>query len=1112
MNNFAESYSRLNIAQKKAVDTIEGPVMVVAGPGTGKTQLLSVRVANILRLTDTMPNNILCLTFTESGAAAMRERLVGLMGQEAYKVAIHTFHSFGTELINHHPEFFYDGANFQPADELSGLQLLESIFLELPHSNPLTSRLNEAFTHLYDARQAISYLKKAGLAPDELLGIIKSNQAFIAFAEPILAKAFDLPRLSAKQLGQFEDVVEQLESFTCPDEQSFTKSLKDICLGELKHALGQASEQKSTKQLTAWRNRWLERNHQRQYAFKDRTRNHKLEALADVYKKYGKALEEHELFDFDDMIMLVLHALETKPEFRFNLQEQYLYIMVDEFQDTNGAQTRLLKNLLDNPVHEGRPNIMVVGDDDQAIYAFQGAEISNMLQFAEAYREPTIVTLTDNYRSTDEILKAARQVITKADFRLETSIKGINKVLTTHNNHQPGARELHGFVDPNNQYNWTIEKIQTLIGGGISANEITILGRNHRQLLEILPYIHQAGLAVNYERRNNVLEAPHVVALITLAQVVDSLARQRFDISESLMPKLLGYDFWGLNPKEIWQLSLEAYQQRRLWLEIMLQKEGKLKNIAEFLVVASHHALTEPLEDMLDLLMGSNENQVADSDNLETINATENGPYEYFNSPFRDFYFNAQKFQTNPDEYLTMLSNLKAIRQTLREYKPDEPLFLSDFVDFIELRKKNNLPITDVATHSEAENAIQLMTAHKSKGLEFETVFILSSQEKIWGKSARSRGSNISFPHNLPITPASQTEDDCLRLFFVAMTRAKHNLYLCSFDQDETGKASLPAAFLQDFEPIKHEAQTIVPAKPPKLSQTTPPITSDTKTLLQPTLANYKLSATHLNNFIDVTNGGPQAFLLQNLLRFPQAMSLSAIFGTAIHKVLQRTHAHLTIAGERRPVEDILQDYELQLQNARLNERDFNHLLEKGSDVLQAYLAENYQSFLPDQKAEYSFASQGVTLNGARLTGAIDLLEIDKANKIIRVIDYKTGKPSSDWKGNDDFERIKLHKYRQQLMMYKLLVENSRDFGNKFTVNNGSLKFVEAPYRNAKQHKTTEAHHMLSLEFDNQDLEHFKNLIKVVWQKIMDLDLPDVSKYSVDYKGVLAFEEDLLNS
>src|SRR5665811_153863 len=175
--DFVKRYEKLNKAQKQAVDTIDGPVMVVAGPGTGKTELLSVRVANILQKTDTLPENILCLTFTDSGANAMRQRLTEIIGKNAYKVSIHTFHSFGSEVINQNGQYFYQGAHFRAADSLSSYEIIRSIFDELPHNNPLSSKMNDEYTHLSDSLTTISELKKSGLTSDELLKILDENDA-----------------------------------------------------------------------------------------------------------------------------------------------------------------------------------------------------------------------------------------------------------------------------------------------------------------------------------------------------------------------------------------------------------------------------------------------------------------------------------------------------------------------------------------------------------------------------------------------------------------------------------------------------------------------------------------------------------------------------------------------------------------------------------------------------------------------------------------------------------------------------------------------------------------------------------------------------------------------
>ncbi len=1097
--DFTEAYKKLNKAQREAVDTIDGPVLVVAGPGTGKTQLLSMRAANIVRLTDTQPNNILCLTFTDSAAAAMRKRLISLMGPDGNNIAVHTFHSFGADIINRHREYFYNGAQFDPADELTRFELFQDIFEHLPHTSPLAKTMNGEFTSLRDAQMAISHLKRAGLLPGELLAILDHNQAFCDAIEPRLTMVF-AERLSKKDLPRLTEAAGVMADFTAEKlKVDGVKSLSDLCTSEFNKALDAATETGKTTTLTAWRNRWFEKNGAGEFVFKDRKRTKKLRALAKVYESYRTSLEEQSLFDFDDMVSTAAHTLETVPELRFNLQEQYMYIMVDEFQDTNGAQMRLLSALTDNPVHEGRPNILAVGDDDQAIYSFQGAELSNILDFATRYRDTKIVTLTENYRSTAPILKHSRDVITLTQQRLETTLDTINKELTAHHD-APSTTELHQFATPEAEYSW----VAKILAATEQRSETTVLARNHKQLVALVPYLHAAGVPVVYERRNNVLESPIIKELNTLIHVVVHLADQRFDLAESHLPELLSYDFWGLKPQEVWQLSLSAYKQRRMWLELMLEGEGKLRAIAECIVLAAHHSQHQPLDTMLDFLIGSFERQAPD-DADDQSPTTPDGPPEGFVSPLRAYYFNHERLQQNPTEYLTLLSNLRAIRRALQAWHTEGTPNLRSFIDFTDLHERTNTPVLDTAPLREADDAVTLMTAHKAKGLEFETVIVLSAQDEIWGRKARHPHSSLGFPHNLPIEPAGASFDDALRLFYVAMTRAKQHLVLTTHNTDAAGKDVLPAEFLAAAELAvvahKDAAVPLAQLQPGWEARHFNLATTKQSTLLAPLLEHYYLSATHVNNFIDVTRGGPQAFLLQNLLRFPQAMTPSQVFGKSIHAVLQRAHTHLTATGDRRPLEDILHDFELQLQQGRLSEREFNYLLEKGSDVLQRFLAVRYDTFNANQKAERSFAGQQVALGDVRLTGAIDLMEVDPKTKLIVVTDYKTGKGLSDWRGKTDFEKIKLHKYRQQLMFYKLLIENARDYRG-YTVERGVLDFVESDSDGQL--------HRLIMTFDPEELLRFKNLLRGVWRRIQALDLPDTSSYDPSYKGILRFEQDLL--
>lgn len=1103
MTDYEGNYKALNANQRQAVDTLDGPVLVVAGPGTGKTQLLAMRAAKILQATDTLPGNILCLTFTDAAASEMRQRLIKLIGPEGNRVAVHTFHSFGSEIINNHPEYFYSGARFKPADKLTGYELLNAIFEELPHSNPLSQTMNGRFTALGDAQAAISHLKRAGILPGELKALLSHNEAFFKQAEPLLDEVF-AERLSKKSFGAVAKLATKLGDLERGPALERYKPVGDLFVLSLQLALGQAEASGKTTSLTAWRNQNCEKNHLGRYVIKDRSRAKRLRALANIYQRYAEVLKERELFDFDDMVCTVAKTMEDTPELRFNLQEQYLYVMVDEFQDTNGAQLRLLSALADNPVNEGRPNILAVGDDDQAIYSFQGAELSNIIDFKARYPSAEVIVLTDNYRSTAPILEQSRAVVTQADQRLETELVNIRKQLTAHSRHTQTDTSLHNFTTIEAELRWVADEVKRLVKQGTAPSEIAIIGRRHQHLVQFLPYLHAAGLPVNYERRQNVLETAHIQQLVTLARTVVYLGEGRHSEVEALLPELLSYDFWGLDAKELWTLSLKAYAERRMWLGLMLEADGPLHAIAEFLLTTAKQAFNESAEAILDRLIGSNEAQVPSDDQ------TDNGLHQpavkedSFISPYRAFYFNAERLKTNPGEYLELLSNLGALRREIGKYRPGHSLSLADFVDFVDLCELTSTRIIDNAETQEASQAVNLMTAHGAKGREFDAVFVLSCQDDIWGRSARRPASSLHFPLNLPIEPAGRHYDDALRLFFVAMTRARHTLLLTNHLQDGNGKATVLAEFLQaaDLASQQHDGEA-APANQLSLSWQQRYLNlpgAKQRQLLEPLLDVYRLSATHLNNFVDVTRGGPQAFLLQNLLRFPQAMTPAQAFGQAVHTVLARAHTHLSASGEPRPIEDIMHDFELQLQNARLAEADMGYWLDRGSDVLQTFLAARYGSFDPKQKAEYNFSGQESKLGEVRLSGAIDLMTINEKAKTIVITDYKTGKAFSSWAGRSDYDKIKLHKYRQQLMFYKFLVENSRDFAG-YTVTRGELEFVEADPNGQLQR--------LGLEFDSDELAAFEALVKSVWSHIQTLHLPSIDDYPPTYKGLLEFEKSL---
>lgn len=1111
MSTFSENYDLLNDAQKQAVDAIDGPVMVIAGPGTGKTQLLSMRVANILKKTDALPSNILCLTFTESGQAAMRKRLIELMGPEAYGVAIHTFHSFGSEVINTYSQFFYHGAHFQAADELSSYEILRDIFEKLPHDSSIKSLMNEEFTHLRDTQKAISYLKKSGLTPDELLLILDNNQAFIETYEGTLAEVFN-DRISKRTLPKLENVAAKLTSYQDdPLKIPTFKPIAQVVTSMVEKAIQTTAESNNTKPLTALKSLLFTKNNSGQLVFKDRLKDEKLRAVAGVYYDYLVAMRDQTLYDFDDMILRVVHAIEVFAQLRYELQERYQYILVDEFQDTNGAQLRLLFNLTNNEASDGQPNIMAVGDDDQAIYSFQGAEIGNILAFRETYKDVRLITLTENYRSTKPILELARSVITLGSERLENVIPNLIKEPIAHHTNPKSAVQLSILRSPSKEYQHVIDLVQAELATGTLPQNIAVIGRNHSHLLKVLPYFHNAEVPVAYERRDNVLASPPIVILELLAQVVVALSNQAYDAVDAKLPELLSHPAWGISPSDLWRLGLKAFNNRELWLEIMLATDGQLKDIAQWLLKVAKEAPHQPLELMLDTLLGSHESQVAEFESAEGDDGSFTiGRTEEYASPIRTYFFKQSALNNQAAKYLSFLAALTTLRQRLCEYKPSSQLHLDDFIRFLDLHARTGITISSSSEYRESENAVQLMTAHKSKGQEFDSVFIINLADDIWGTATRGHSRLINFPANLPITPAGETDDERLRLLFVAMTRARNRLFLSSYTVNERGRESVIAKYLQANNlPEIAINKEITTAEEVKAAEATwherlilmPK--GDMKKLLAPTLEKYQLSATHLNNFTDITRGGPQTFLLQNLLRFPQGKSIPAIFGLCIHATLQRAHTHLSATGEKRPLEDILHDYENLLTKQRISPNDFEHLAQRGSMVLSNFFKSRYDDFRSNQIGEKDFVSQGAVVGGVKLSGKIDLIEIDKANKEIIVTDYKTGKPQRTWIGKTDYQRIKLHKFRQQLMLYKLLVENSRDYGGKYQVNLGVLEFVE-PADNKEVVR-------LELDFKAEELERFKQLIAAVWSKIQTLDLPYITKYEPSMKGILQFEDDLIN-
>lgn len=1100
---FKKQFEDLNNLQKEAVETIDGPLLVVAGPGTGKTQLLSMRVANIIQKTDTNPGNILCLTFTDNAARNMRERLESIIGQPAYHVGIHTFHSFGSEIINQFPDYFTERQLLQPVDELGRYELLHEIFEGLPHSDPLSVRVGSDFILLKDTLSTISWLKQNALSPEDLNKILTANEAFMDNIAEDLVETFAVTT-SPKHLGEYRDLSEMMRKLKTENDLFGFAEYAVMCGDELAEAIDQSpTEGRYAPSITTWRNKWCQKDKNGKHVLKDAGRNlQKMRAVVGVYRELLDKMSSLGLYDFDDMIVEVVHALENNDDLRLSLQERYQYILVDEFQDTNKAQLRTLVCLGDNAINEGRPNIMAVGDDDQAIYAFQGADVSNIVAFTKLY-QPKLITLKDNYRSTADILSASFAITDQVTDRLTSSVEGIDKSLTAKTSHKIQKLDHSVFGSELAQYDWISAKVEEYIKKGTAPEQIAIIAPRHKYLERLMPYLGNKQIPVAYERRENILESPIIVQLITMSKLVVAIAENRQDDVDALISEVLGYSFWKMPTETILQVGISCYDGHKHWLPVLTKHSDKnLAEIALWFTELARQSKLEPLEYMLDQFIGS---PVLDSDKIAFV------------SPMREFYFNQDQYEQKTDEYLTLLGQLSTLRQSLRQWKPTQMLYVKDLVEFTDLHMQAKLKIIDSNPHTQTTNTVQVMTAYKAKGLEFEVVFVINAQDEIWGPTARNRSSSIALPKNLPIGPTSDSNNDKLRLLFVALTRAKQILRITSYTHTMESKLSPGLSYIggntDESEPV-HPGLKPQPISLPAKAKSTEilmtdwayrfrQIIADKPSLFEPILANYKLSVTHLNNFIDVREAGPKYFLTHNLLRFPKAPTPSASYGDAIHKTLQWQHLELRNNNEMPDITKTQDYFSEMLGRTHIRKVDQKKFNERGRNALKQYLSAKSTSLLAEDLIERGFNNEGSMVADAKLSGKIDKIHISAPGKA-EVVDFKTGKPSSSWTGRDEFEKVKLYKYRQQLLFYKLLIENSASFGKRLTVTSGALEFIEPDQQGQLVDN-------LELTFDNEELQHFTLLIGAIWSHIMKLDFPDTSSYSKNLKGIQAFEQDLID-
>jgi DNA helicase-2/ATP-dependent DNA helicase PcrA len=1073
MSDYTKAYQELNPQQKQAVDTLIGPVMVVAGPGSGKTQLLSLRVANILNTQDVLPENIICLTFTDAAAYNMRQRLGSFIGKDAYKVNIHTFHSFGQSLLKDYTEYTA-GMDRVAIDDVFIAEIIGDIISTLPYNHILIPKGADRSKLIGNIAKSINYLKQAGLTPAEYIRILNQNQAEFDNIIPIIQEFSNISFSGEKDREDKLIKIRMLaESIPVSNSHNYFETYGTRLQKSILEALEETEllENKYTP-LSQWRTKYLIKGRDGQKTLIDIERLAKQKAIAEIYQRYQDYLDENQLLDFSDMLLNALTLLKENEGLRDKLQEKYQFILVDEFQDTNEAQMQLVLSLVgDNP----EPNILVVGDDDQAVYGFQGADVSHMLSFQNKFPTAQLIVLTTNYRSRQEILNISRQVITQGKDRLENRIEVLEKKLESAKLRQDGDLAYYEFQSQAQEYTWIANTIEEYRKQQVDLSEIAIIARNHKTLEAIVPFLSEYDLPIDYEKQYNLLNETIIHQLVVMLQFIYSLTPTQSPRND-LLPEILSYPFWGIDTLDIWQFfQIRDYKQPHIE-RLYNSNDASLQEIGKLFLNLAILSEYETIEVIIFKLIGSIDGKV------DT------------NSKFHQYYFGNNTFELDQNTYIANLAKIEAFIHNITSYKKGKRITLLDGLNTIKAYQNQGGMMVNLSLNS-GKHTVKLMTAHKVKGLEFETVFVIGAHAQGWSKKGKSFP--YPFPMNLPIVPRQDSEDDFLRLLFVALTRSKLNLFITSHLYDEKGKARPALSYLDFLAPKptpnidnKDLAQGIFKSIQP-LSLHTQEIS-----FLEGVVQNYKLSASHINKFVDLEYGGSLNVLESVLLRFPSINNPAMTYGNIIHKIFNYISIQLQ-TKQIFPEIDELNNFAIKaLYQEKLSVEDTDLVLHKLQDKLSNLIQAKRDEFATPHQSEYNIGQLFLEYEDVPLTGIID--RIEEHTDHYTVVDFKTGTPILNW--DNKVKANKLDAFKRQLWFYALLLKLSGQYQDKSI--KGRIDFLEP---------TIEGEYIsLDLTITDQDIDYIARLVQIIYHKILSLDFPDISIYKDNNKDTNDFIQDLL--
>lgn len=1001
---FDAIYKDLNQAQKQAVDTIEGPVMVIAGPGTGKTQILGARIGKILLETDTAPDNILCLTYTDAGAIAMRKRLVSFIGTSAYKVIISTFHSFCNDIIQDNLSLF-DKTSLDPISELEKIELLKKLIDGFEKNNPLKRYRGDVYFEMSNLSKLFSAMKKEGWSSSYLIEKINTYIQEIPFREEFIYK---------RKYKQFE-------------------------AGSLKQGLVDVELEKMEK----------------------------LKAAVASFDVYQELMKSHNRYDFDDMINWVLKAFNENKNLLAQYQERYLYILVDEFQDTSGTQNALIKLLVN---YWEQPNLFVVGDDDQSIFRFQGANVENMLHFQKDYVEDVLmIVLENNYRSTQPILDASTIIINNNQERLVNKINGLEKKLISANSKLQNittAPSIISYDTPQEEMMDITEQITLLIASNIAPQEIAVLYKENRYGEEIAHFLQQKNIPVFTKRTANLLDQTLIKQIITLLDYLTCELDQSYEGSHLLF-EILHFKWWNISPITIAKLTFEANQLKysdkaNSFRKVLVDKTQEVQ-----VDLFTQGGLTEVAKAVKVL-----ETLIGEVTNVTLLNLIE------------------QVLQKTGIIQAVLKSDNKAFElemitkffDFIKEETHRHPsLDLKTLVEMLHLMQREGIRLPMPITTGGA-SGVHLLTTHGSKGLEFEYVFVAGTNAHLWEKKRASNAVGYTLPDTV-LTSLENADDkeELRRLFYVAVTRAKKHIQVSFSANKADGKEAEPSQFiiemiegkeatierkiLDEQIQLQYKLLHLQTAPQPEIAQ----LEAD---FIAPKLEHFTMNVTALNNYLKC----PLHFYYNSLIRVPSGKSEATTFGSAVHDALNKLFRKMQERNNQFPdIQELVEDFNYYMQRHReaFTQVEFKNRKEQGEMVLTDYYNQYVEGWNKVVTTEYRI--NNVLLKGIPLKGAIDKIEFN--GKQVVVIDYKTGSvENAKEKLLAPNEKNPLGgDYWRQAVFYKILL---RGHPKNWEVERAEFDFVEPNKKKAFE--------KIGIDISEADITTVSQQVVETWEKIQN--------------------------